>query len=99
MSAKHTEIVCIIDKSGSMDSIRSDAIGGFNSFLKEQKKHPDKAAMTLVLFNHEYHLIHNGTDLKIIEPLDESTIDPTVPLPFWMPSAEPSTISKHVLLP
>jgi hypothetical protein len=32
-----TEIICIIDKSGSMASIRDDAVGGFNSFLKDQK--------------------------------------------------------------
>ena len=37
MLSNLTEIVCIIDRSGSMDTIRSDAIGGFNSFLREQK--------------------------------------------------------------
>ena len=36
-----TEIICIIDKSGSMSSIKSDAIGGFNEFLREQKEIED----------------------------------------------------------
>jgi hypothetical protein len=46
IGAKNTEIICIIDNTGSMSNIRSDAIGGFNSFLEDQKKHPDKAILT-----------------------------------------------------
>ena len=71
------EIVCIIDCSGSMDSIRSDAIGGFNSFLREQKEHPDKALFTLVLFNHKYNLIYNGIDLQTAEPLNDVSYVPS----------------------
>lgn len=71
-----TEIVCIIDKSGSMDVVRGDTIGGFNSFLKEQKKAPGEANFTLVLFDHEYHLMQDGKSIEQVEELDEKTYIP-----------------------
>ncbi|MFQ5570092.1 MAG: hypothetical protein ACE5G0_10490 [Rhodothermales bacterium] len=76
MNTDLTEIICIIDRSGSMDSIRSDAIGGFNAFLEGQKEHPGEARLTLVLFDHEYDLVHDGLDLHKVRPLDTSTYVP-----------------------
>ena len=76
MSEKTTEIVFILDRSGSMANIASDAIGGFNAFLKEQKQLPDKANFTLVLFDHEYNLVYNGVDIKEVEELDDKTYTP-----------------------
>ena len=49
-----TEVVCVIDKSGSMHKLRDDAIGGFNSFLEDQQKSDDKINLTTVLFDTEY---------------------------------------------
>lgn len=49
-----TEIIAVIDRSGSMSAIRDDAIGGFNAFLADQKKQKVDANLTLVLFDHEY---------------------------------------------
>jgi hypothetical protein len=46
-----TEIVFVVDMSGSMGSIRDDAVGGFNNFVEEQKKLPGEANMTVVFFN------------------------------------------------
>jgi uncharacterized protein YegL len=77
MNEKVTEIVFILDCSGSMDRISSDAIGGFNAFVKEQKKLPDKANFTLVLFNHKYNLVYNGIDIKEVEELDDKTYTPS----------------------
>ncbi len=71
-----TEIVCIIDHSGSMEPLKSDAIGGFNSFLDEQKKIPGNANFTLVLFNHDYHLCQSGVNLADVKPLDSSSYVP-----------------------
>jgi uncharacterized protein YegL len=71
-----TEIVCIIDRSGSMESIRTDAIGGFNAFLAEQQKLPGDAKLTLVLFDHEYILHLDGVPLQDVQPLDETTYVP-----------------------
>jgi len=59
-----TEIVCVIDRSGSMQAVRSDAIGGFNSFIEEQKKVPGGATLTVVLFNHEYEFLHRCVALE-----------------------------------
>lgn len=67
----HTEIICVLDRSGSMEKIKSDAVGGFNSFLNEQKELPDSASLTLVLFNNRYELIHNNTPLNEVEPISE----------------------------
>jgi hypothetical protein len=71
-----TEIICIIDRSGSMESIRDDAIGGFNAFLEEQKKQPGKALLTYCQFDTEYDIIHNGKPIQEVPPLDHATYVP-----------------------
>tara|TARA_Y100000310_G_scaffold130907_1_gene130053 strand:+ start:1529 stop:2107 length:579 start_codon:yes stop_codon:yes gene_type:complete len=70
------EIVTIMDMSGSMDSIKEDAIGGFNKFLKEQKKLPGKATFTLALFNDGYELIHDGKNIQKVKKLTGETYKP-----------------------
>jgi uncharacterized protein YegL len=71
-----TEIVCIIDRSGSMDAIKTDAIGGFNRFLTDQKKEPGKSTMTIVMFDHEYQIVNSGTPLQDIKPLNDTIFVP-----------------------
>ena len=71
-----TEIICIIDRSGSMESIRSDAIGGFNRFLADQQEPKDPARLTMVLFDDQYEVVHNGTDIHTIPPLTTKTFVP-----------------------
>ena len=75
-SSNFTEIVCILDRSGSMHSIRDDAIGGFNSFLEEQKKLPGDANMTLVLFDDQYDVVHDAVPIRRVEPLTHNTFVP-----------------------
>ena len=58
-----TEIVCILDRSGSMDSLRADAIEGINAFIAQQQKLPGEARLTVVLFDHEYLLFLDGIPL------------------------------------
>jgi len=72
----YSEIVVIVDRSGSMQAIREDAIGGFNTFLEEQKKVPGSANLTLVLFNHEYQLVHSAVPLDNVKALDSATYVP-----------------------
>lgn len=74
--ANATEIICIVDRSGSMDSIRDDVIGGFNAFLTEQKKVPGDATLTLMLFDDQFLVVHNGIDIQQVTPLDETTYVP-----------------------
>jgi Mg-chelatase subunit ChlD len=76
MKPNLAEIVCIVDRSGSMNAIREDAIGGFNSFLDEQKEQPGEAQLTLVLFNHNYELIHEARDIQDVAYLDKGSYTP-----------------------
>lgn len=71
-----TEILCIVDRSGSMSDMGKEAIGGFNGFLTDQKAVPDPANFTLVLFDHEYLKIHDGKDLIDVPPMDELQYQP-----------------------
>ena len=59
-----THIICILDRSGSMSSIMDDSIGGFNTFLKQQKELPDEATITIALFDDKYELIYDNVDIK-----------------------------------
>lgn len=59
-----TEIVLVIDRSGSMNSCQDDAEGGINTFIKEQKECVGEANLTLVQFDTEYEVVHNGTPIK-----------------------------------
>jgi len=71
-----TEIICIIDKSGSMWSVKEDTIGGFNTFLEEQQKLEGEAVMTTVLFDTNYSLLYSGKSIKEVEPLNTNTYVP-----------------------
>ena len=59
-----TDITMVVDRSGSMESIRTDAEGGINSFVDQQKKEPGDALLTLVQFDTEYEFVHSGTPIK-----------------------------------
>lgn len=67
---KKTEIIVILDRSGSMQSIASDVIGGFNSFVDEQQAQPGKARLTLVQFDGKYQLDYEGVKLRKVPPLE-----------------------------
>jgi len=77
MSKKnHAEIICVLDRSGSMTSIASDAIGGFNTFIEDQKKVPGTASVSLVLFDHEYLNIYENKNINEVEELTDKTFVP-----------------------
>jgi len=71
-----SEIVCIVDRSGSMESIKSDAIGGYNSFIEEQKKVPGEASLTYIQFDTEYEVVYENKSLKDVPVLDGSVYVP-----------------------
>lgn len=73
MANETTEIVFILDRSGSMYNIAGDAIGGFNSFLKEQKAVEGDTKMTLILFDTNVQVLHDGVDINQVEELNSST--------------------------
>lgn len=63
MNQNLTEIIFLLDRSGSMSGLESDTIGGFNSFIKTQSKLGD-TLLTTVLFDDKYEILHNGIDAK-----------------------------------
>lgn len=71
MNSNLTEIVCILDKSGSMYSLSRDTVGGYNSFIEEQKKIDGEAFVTTVLFNEHYQLLHDHVDIHSMLPMSE----------------------------
>jgi Mg-chelatase subunit ChlD len=72
-----TEIVAIVDRSGSMADVLDDAIGGFNTFIEAQKKVDGKANFTLIQFNHGYQVVCNGIDIKDAMKYDRRTYIPS----------------------
>jgi uncharacterized protein YegL len=67
-----TELVIILDRSGSMSGLESDTIGGYNAMLEKQKKEPGEAIITTVLFDDSYELLHDRINLRGIAPLTEN---------------------------
>lgn len=59
-----TDITVIMDRSGSMSSIKAEAEGGLNSFIEKQKALPGEANFTLVQFDTEYEVVHRGIPIK-----------------------------------
>lgn len=73
-----THITVILDRSGSMQAIKSDIIGGFNTFLKEQKEVPTKSTFTLIQFDtvNHYEIVHNFKPISEIPELTDKTFVP-----------------------
>lgn len=71
-----SEIICVIDRSGSMQAIVNDAIGGFNIFLEKQKKLPGEANLTFIQFDTEYETIHENKPLQDVPALNNDTYLP-----------------------
>ena len=71
MKKNLTEMVFILDKSGSMAGLEADTIGGFNSMIEKQKKEEGEALVSTVLFSNESTVIHDRVDLRKIEPMTD----------------------------
>jgi len=75
-SNEKTHIISILDRSGSMCSIMSDAIGGFNTFLKEQRELSDEATITVAIFDDKYELIYENLNIKDAKDLTSAEWSP-----------------------
>ena len=69
MKKNLTELIFILDRSGSMHHLESDTIGGYNSFLDQQKAEEGEALVTTVLFDDKYEILHNCIDIKKVQPI------------------------------
>ena len=72
-----TELVFILDQSGSMFDLAGDTIGGFNAMIGRQKKEPGEALVSTVLFNNASVVIHDRVSLDQIRPLTERQYRPS----------------------
>ena len=72
MNRNLTEIVFILDRSGSMAGLESDTIGGFNAMVEKQKNQEGEAVLSAVLFSNYSTVIYDRTDIRKVEPLTES---------------------------
>ena len=71
MKQNLTEMVFILDRSGSMAGLEKDTIGGFNAMIEKQKKEPGEAIVSTVLFDTETQVIHDRVPLEQMGPLTE----------------------------
>lgn len=75
--ANLTELVCVLDRSGSMHSIIDDAIGGINHLIKEQQESTDgEARMTIVLFDTAFDTVQESTPIKDVPLFTRKTYKP-----------------------
>jgi hypothetical protein len=84
MKQDYTHISVILDRTGSMESIRDDTIGGFNTFLEQQKAEPGMATLTLVQFDTQdpYEVIHKFKPIKEVPALTRKTFVPRASTPL-----------------
>jgi hypothetical protein len=84
MKEDYTHIAIILDRTGSMESIRDDTIGGFNAFLNAQKAETGLATLTLVQFDSQdpYEIVHRFKPLSEIPELTRETFVPRASTPL-----------------
>ena len=71
MKKNLTELVFILDRSGSMAGLEADTIGGFNAMLEKQKRQPGEAYVSTVLFDNDCEVIHDRLPLDRVPALTE----------------------------
>ena len=71
MKKELTEIVFILDRSGSMSGLESDTIGGYNAMLGKQKVAPGQAIVSTVLFDDRCEVLHDRLDIKTVVPMTD----------------------------
>ncbi len=71
MSKGYTEIVYILDRSGSMGGLEADTIGGFNSMMEKQKRTGEKALVSTVLFDNDCEVLHDRVEIDKVHKMTE----------------------------
>ena len=75
MKKNLTELVFILDRSGSMAGLEADTIGGFNAMIEKQRGEPGEAVISTVLFDNETEVIHDRVSLDRVPALTEKEYD------------------------
>lgn len=76
MKKNLTEIIFILDRSGSMSGLESDTVGGFNAMIEKQKKEEGEALISTVLFDNESKVLHDRVEVQKIERMTEKDYSP-----------------------
>lgn len=71
MKKNLTELVFILDRSGSMSGLETDTIGGFNAMIEKQKTTPGEALVSTVLFDHQRVVLHDRANIQDIKPMSD----------------------------
>ena len=87
MNKSHTEIVFLLDRSGSMESMVEPAISGFNRLLREQQQVPGHARFTLVLFDDQYEVPFQSVPISEVVSWTPPPLSHAAAPPCSMPSA------------
>lgn len=72
----HSEIVMVLDRSGSMHECQEATVGGFNQFIRDQQDMPGSANVTLVQFDDQYEVVHDAVALPDVPELNCQTFVP-----------------------
>jgi hypothetical protein len=76
MDLNLTDIVVVLDRSGSMSTLADDTIGGFNSFVDKQRNGAGRARLTLAQFDHEYEVVYERREIESVPHLDRASYVP-----------------------
>lgn len=68
---KELDVVFLLDRSGSMQGSETDTIGGYNSYLEQQRKNKFNTKITTVLFDDQYEILHNRKSIQDVNNLTE----------------------------
>ena len=71
MKKNLTELVFILDRSGSMQGLEGDTIGGFNAMIEKQKKEPGEAFVSTVLFDDRPEVLHDRVKVREVRPITD----------------------------
>ena len=71
-----TELVCILDRSGSMSGLESDTVGGFNAMIEKQRRQDGACYVSTVLFDNESSVLHDRVPIERIEPMTAQDYTP-----------------------
>ena len=76
MKKNYCDITVVLDRSGSMQCLKHEVVGAFNTFVDEQKKVEGEATFSLIQFDDRYEVNYEAIDIQSVKPLDEKTYVP-----------------------
>jgi hypothetical protein len=76
MKKNYCDITVVLDRSGSMECLKHEVVGAFNTFVDEQKKVEGEATFSLIQFDDHYEVNYEAIDIHSVMPLDEKTYVP-----------------------